>query len=200
MNKITEFFKKVFSNRWVQLVLVAIFLFAAGYGTGRFAQPAKVVEKEKIVEKVVDKIVYQDRVVEKIVYVQVKQVDRKTKTVVEKRPDGSSTTTTETDTKSKTDTEASAEKVKEVIVYRDRVETKVVEKEKLVEAKKIDWLVHAGVGLSVPTFLGKQQYGIPGLRGAVIEAGIDRRVVGPFYLGVFGDSQGTVGLKLTGAF
>lgn len=196
----TDSIKNFFKNRWVQLVAVALFLFAAGYGAGRFGQPARVVEKEKVVEKLVDKIVYQDRVVEKIVYVKVEAKHRRTETRTETKPDGTKVETKVTDTKTDTKVDTEKNKTEEKVVYRDRVVEKIVEKEKVVEAKKIDWLVHAGVGLSIPTFLGKPQFGIPGLKGAVIEAGIDRRVIGPFFLGVFGDSQGTVGLRLTGAF
>lgn len=196
MNKFWEILK----NRWVQLGLVAVFLFAAGYGTGRFGQPSRVVEKERVVEKLVDKIVYQDKVVEKVVYVKAEAKHRRTETRTETKPDGTKVEVKVTDTKTDTKTDAKLDKTEEKIVYLDRVVERVVEKEKLVESKKIDWLVHAGAGLSIPTFLGKPQVGIPGLKGAVIEAGVDRRIIGPLFLGVFGDSQGTVGLRVTGAF
>lgn len=194
------YIKKFFSNRWVQLVLVAIALFAGGYGTGRWAQPERVVEKTVEKEKLVDKIVYQDRVVEKVVYVKVEAKHRRTETRTETKPDGTKVETKVTDVKTDTKVDVDKDKTEEKIVYRDRVVEKIVEKEKLVQAKKIDWLVHAGVGISVPTFLGKPQQGIPGMRGSVVQLGVDRRVIGPLFLGVFGDSQGTVGLRATGAF
>lgn len=192
--------KQIASNRWVQLTGVALLLFALGYGTGRFAQPARVVEKTVYQDKVVEKVIYQDKVVEKVVKVYVKSKNLHTETSTEKRPDGTVVTKTTTDVKTDTKTDTTADKAAEKVVYKDRIVEKLVVKEKLVEAKKIDWLVHAGVGISVPTLLGKAQPGVPGLKGAVIEAGVDRRVIGPLFMGVFGDSQGTVGLKLTGAF
>lgn len=192
--------KAFFGNRWVQLIGVALLLFAMGYGTGRFATPDKVVEKVVYKDKVVEKIVYQDKVVTKYVKVKDSTKATHTETTTEKKPDGTVVTKTTTDTKVDTKTDTKVDKDEEKVVYKDRVVEKIVEKEKIVEAKKINWLIQAGAGVSIPTLLGKQQYGIPGLRGAVIQAGVSRRVIGPLFIGVTGDSQGTVGLQLTGAF
>jgi hypothetical protein len=48
----------------------------------------------------------------------------------------------------------------------------------------------------VPHFLGQGDVGMPGMQGAVVTAGADRRVVGPLWLGAWGTSQGAVGLDL----
>lgn len=193
MTIVLAFLKKAISNRYVQLVLVAILLAGGGYAFGRYGQPAKIIEKEKIVEK----IVYQDKIVEKIVKVMVQDKNRHTETTTTKSPDGTTVTKIITDTKTDTKTDTSDNKTEEKVVYKDRI----VEKEKIVEASKPGWRVGAGIGLSIPsTFLGEPQIGVPGLRGAVVEIGVDRRVIGPLWVGLHGNTQGTVTLGLSGEF
>ena len=193
MTIILAFLKKAVSNRYVQLVLVAVLLAGGGYAFGRYGQPAKVVEKEKIVEK----IVYQDKIVEKIVKVMVQDKNKHTETTTHKFPDGTVVTKTTTDTKTDTKTNTDIDKTEEKVVYKDRI----VEKEKIVEAAKPGWRVGAGIGLSIPsTFLGEPQIGVPGLRGAVVEVGVDRRVFGPLWAGLHANTQGTVTLGLSGEF
>jgi hypothetical protein len=194
------FLKTVAGNKYAQLVLVGLVLAGGGYFVGRYAQPAKTITKEKTVTVEKERVVFQDRIVIKEVKVKDKKQNRHVETITEKKPDGTVITKTvsdtKTDTKTNTNTDTTEDKTKTV----ERVVEKVVEKTKVVEAKKNDWIIHGGVGVSIPTLMGSDQQGIPGLKGAVIQLGIDRRVVGPFYLGLFGDSQGVAGLRLSGVF
>jgi len=193
--------KKVFGNRYVQLILVAVALGGGGYAFGRYEQPAKIVTTEKLVTVVQEKIVYQDRVVIKEVKVKDKDTDKHTETTTTKKPDGTVVTTTKTDTHVDEHTDTKKDTTEEKTKVVEKVVEKTVEKTKLVESKKMDWIVHGGLGVSVPVLLGQgTQQGVPGLKGAVIQVGVDRRVVGPFYIGVFGDTQGVAGLRLAGAF
>lgn len=201
---IGKFLRTVFGNRYVQLVLVALALGGGGYALGRYAQPAKVITTEKVVTVVQEKVVYQDRVVIKEVKVKDKDKEKEkhTTTTTTKTPDGTVVTKTETSTKTKEkeNEKTNTDTQKEKVVTVEKVVEKVVEKEKLVESKKLDWIVHAGAGVSIPTLLGAEQQGVPGLRGFVIDAGVDRRVVGPFYIGVQSNTEGVVGIRLSGAF
>lgn len=195
--------QKWYQNKWLLVVLVAILAFAGGSATGFFGKPAEIREKRVEVEK--EKLVYVEKTLSqeelnRLVDEAVKKKTHKT-WVVTKKPDGTvvktGTETTETDSTKK---EVVVEtKIVYVDKFIDRIVEKRVEVEKIVKNQP-NWLVHAGVGAAVPTLLGKPELGVPGLRGAVIEAGVARKVVGPFYLGLYGNTQGTVGLNLTGAF
>ncbi len=194
---------KWYQNRWLQLGLVALVAFAAGSATGFFGKPAEIREVEKVVYK--DKLVYVEKTltqdeIDRLVNEALKKKTKKTWTVT-KKPDGTTVSTgTETTESEKTKIVKEVEtKTVYVDKYIDRVVEKVVEKEKIVKNQP-GWIVSAGVGVSIPSLMGKPEQGIPGLKGAVIQAEVGRRVVGPFYLGVFGNTQGTVGLNLSGTF
>ena len=194
---------KVFYEKYSKILLpvLGLLLFAAGAAVGRFGTPDKIVFKDKIVEHVVEKIVVQEHVVEKKIYIQAKKEKVRKETTTTKTPDGTETTKTVEETQTDTDTKENQDKATEKIVYQEKIVEKIVEKEKLVLSKKSDWRIAAGAGVSIPTtFLGKDEIGVPGLRGAVIQLEADRRIIGPFYLGVFGNTQGVVGLTISGQF
>ena len=180
------------------VVLLILGAFAGGAATGGFG-PAKVVEKEKVVEKVVEKIVYQDKIVEKIVKVKVKAEHEITESTHTKLPDGTETTVVKTETKTDTKTDTDSSCVEEKVVYVDKIVEKIVEKENIV-LNQPDWSVYAGAGVGIPKFLGQGEIGVPGLQGAVIHAGVDRRILGPFWVGIQATSQGTLSLNLRGSF
>lgn len=194
---------KWYQKEWVHLVAVGLVCLIIGGLSGFYGKPVEFRE--------VTKIEYKDRVVEvekslsqeelnRLVDEAVKKKIHRTWTVTQK-PDGTVVKTGEETTEiDKTKVEKVTE-IKTVYVdkieYRDRVVTEY--KEKIVKNQP-NWIVSAGVGVAIPTFLGKPEIGVPGLKGAVIQAEIGRRVVGPFYLGLTGNSQGTVGLNLSGTF
>lgn len=180
--------------------IVALLLFPAGYLTGKFANPTKVVEKTVIQEKLVDKIVYQDKIVEKIVYVQAKKEKTHTETITVQAPDGTKTTKTSEDTSTDTDTKVDQDKKEEVVKTEVKIVEKVVEKLKIVESARPGWRISAGAGVAIPVFLGHEQMGVPGLQGAVINAEVSRRVVGPFWAGLHANTMGVFGLSVGGEF
>lgn len=180
----------------IGVVLLIGSVFYAGYAT----KPAEVIEKEKVVEKLVEKIVERKVEVEKIVYRQAKKENTKKETTTTKKPDGTEVTHTTEETNTDTDTNVTKEKVVYVDRIIEKMVEKVVEKEKIIKAKQIDWRVAAGAGVSIPVLLGEPQLGTPGLKGVVIQAEVDRRIIGPFWLGISGNTQGVVGLNLSGVF
>ena len=172
--------------------LVALLLFPAGYLTGKFANPSKIVEKTVTQEK----LVYQDKIVERVVYVQAKKEKTHTVTEVTEKPDGTKTTKTSEDTSTDTDTKVDEDKKEEIT----KTEVKIVEKLKIIDSFRPGWRVSAGVGLAIPVFLGHEQIGVPGLQGAVINAEVSRRVVGPFWVNIHANTMGVLGLGVAGEF
>lgn len=193
--------KNVWTNhKGIVIAVVACLLcLLLGYGGGRYAQPAKVVEKEKVVTVDHDVIKYQDRIVTQKVYVEVEKEHKHQETTTTKKPDGEVVTTTKTDTDVDESTKADTNKTEEKVVYQDRIVTQTVEKEKLV-LRQPDWRISAGAGYSIPYALGQASPGVPGMQGFVVNAGVDRRIVGPVWLGVQGNTQGVVGLQLSAVF
>jgi hypothetical protein len=183
------------------LPIAGIALFIGGLFVGRMGNPEKIVFKDRIEEVIVEKIVIQEHVVEKKVYVQAKKEKTRKETTTTKAPDGTETTKTVEETHTDTDTHENEDKTTERIVYQEKIVERIVEREKLVLSSQPDWRIAAGAGVSIPTtFLGKSEIGVPGLRGAVIQLEIDRRIIGPFSMGVFGNTQGVVGLTISGQF
>lgn len=183
--------KPLLNNKYVLSTLIAAVALVGGYFIGRYSTPAKVVEKEKIVEKVV----YQEKVVEKIVYVEKKNQKKRKETTTVERPDGTKETKTVENEETNTDTNINKDTTKEVIVYKD----KIVEKEKLV-LRGPDWRVSAGVGLSIPYHLGQPELGVPGMKSAVVQVELARRLAGPAWLNVWANTQGTLGIGVDFTF
>lgn len=159
-------------SKWTAVGTVAVVLLL-GYAAGRFTTPAKLVEKEHIVTV--------DRDTELTWHAYVghteSRVETKTnwKTETKWLPGGTVVQTVvadqgKTETTSSTTTESDG-KVREVVKYQE------VEKEKLVEARQLDWLLGARAGL---TFTGKPAYGLE----------VDRRVIGPVFIGAWLEARG----------
>lgn len=151
-----------------------ILTFGLGMFVGNKTTPAKIIEKEVIVEK--EKVVYK----EKERSLEETKVDKKEEKVVKKmeiqiqRPDGTKIQIKKEGFESKT------QEVKEVIKYVEKEvvveKEKIVEKktEKIVESKK-DWSVGLNLGLNSLTPI-PQNYNVG------IE--VDRRILGDFWLGL----------------
>lgn len=184
------------------LVVIAFLLaFAGGYGTALRMGPSKVVTKTEVKTQLKDRVVYKDRIVTKVVTVTVREKARHTETLTTKTPDGTVVTKVVTDTKTDTKTDTGLSKTDD----KDKTEAKVAvsdtKEKKVITGAKTGWRVGAGLGISIPViFTGDHQMGIPGLKGLVVDAGVDRHVIGPIWLGLHGNTQGTVGLSLSGEF
>ncbi len=151
-----------------RLAIVALIALAIGGAVGYGAVPTKVVEKEKIVEK---RVVESDKSKDK-------ERDKKVVTTTETRPDGTSITRRE---------ETSNTKVKE------REETKVTD-QKSVEKEKV---TIKGTGVAVRLMVATRiNSPIDGTPGTVLYGlGIDKEILGPMTLGVFGLTDKTLGLS-----
>jgi hypothetical protein len=180
------------------MALAALLLLLAGFTAGRYSGTAQVIEKEKVVTKYQDKLVYQDRIVTKTVYVKAEQKREHVETLETKSPDGTVVTQTKRDTDTNTGVNQTTDSDSTHALTETKYVTQIVEREKQV-LKQPDWRLYAGVGVSLPFYLGQGNIGLP-LSGWVVQAGADRRIAGPFWFGVFGNTQGTVGLNVSVVF
>ncbi len=183
---------------WI-IVVIAIALFGGGLATGRFMLPPKTVTTEKVheVTKTDTKIVYQDRV--QIVKVHDANTTQKIhRTIVEGiDPPGckSKTTTEDINVDSVVHDNTNTVDVKYVDRVIEKWQDRIVEKTTTVAARP-NWILGAGVGFDFTAIGGIGQHGIPGMKGFVVQADLDRRVIGPFYMGLFGNTAGVAGLDL----
>lgn len=195
--------KDVIIRYRLEYVAIALILVAVGYGLGRYAQPAKVVTKEVVHEVVKTQVVEKTKTEDVVDKSRQANVDQKVHRVVveTKHPDGTQTTTTTEDVDTDASSKATSHEVE--VRYVDRVVTKYEDRivEKVTQTlRQPDWRLGLGIGVSVPHFLGQGDVGVPGLQGFVIQAQVDRRVVGPLWLGAWLNTQGTVGLNLAGSW
>ena len=167
-------------SKWTAAGGLAIALLV-GLLFGRYAAPSRVMER--------DHIVTTDREIESTwrAYVGRTKVENNvrtrwlTKTVWAK--DGSVTQTRQAaedrQTKQETTVDAREAKVREVVKYQEVVH------EKIIEAKRPDWLIGARAGLGLD-------------RQPVYGGEIDRRILGPVWIGAWGQypTAGGVSVKL----
>lgn len=181
-------------KKWIALAIGALLLLALGYGAGRYASPAKEVTKDKIVTRVQEKVVYQDRVVTQKVTVEVQKRDTHRSTVTSKKPDGTVVTIETVDEHVDEDEKTGTKKSEASSGTTERRSIQTVEHTRVVEGQP-NWHFRAGVGISVPYYLGQGSVGVPGLKGVVVEVGADRRIFGPASLGVWANTQGALGVE-----
>ena len=146
---------------------IGLVVVATAVASGYYLAPTKVEEKEKIV--------YQDKIVEKIVYVKKtnKKTNKTTIRLVTIKPDGTKTVETKIVDNSELIVDQSKQSDK------TEVSSKTDEKSKVVERDKESTIISAA-------------YKLPGVYGAAI----DKRLLGPVWVGGFGFIDGTFGLKL----
>jgi hypothetical protein len=195
------------NKHWLSLILIAVALFGGGMAVGRYTLPAKVVTTEKVHEVVKDRIVEVVKTEVRVVEVKIhdsKQAEKVHRVTVEgiDPPGCKSKTVTEDiniDTVVHDNTNTNSTEIKYVDRVVEKWQDRIVEKTKTV-LNQPNWRVAAGAGVAIPYFLGQGSPGVPGLQGAVINVEADRRIIGPFWLGIHGNTQGVVGLNLSGVF
>lgn len=196
-------------NHFVTYIILAVLLTAGGYAAGRWAQPAKVVVTEKLHVETVEKQVV---VVQKETQVQVVRVtdtirDQSTDTHTEKRPDGTVVTDThvrtaaetKTDTDTNKDTKLATAKTLDLHQTTDQSKTTVT-----LTHDNPTWAFSLMPGFDVAGALGhgspyslfpNSLDGVP-LQHFVLGVGVDRRLLGPLYTGVWANSAGMAGITL----
>ena len=185
--------------------IIAVALFAGGYGTGRFAAPDKVVTTEKVVTVTQDHLVTTvdtAKILDAIKNVNV-QKDVHTIRIIEHQKDGTVKETVTTDDKSKSESQIKTEdkekaqsvRVEEHIVYKDREVTKTVERNRpqwaLGLTPGFDFAGALGHGSAISLLPSTAT--IPHL---VLGADLTRRVIGPLSAGIWVNSAGMGGAVL----
>jgi len=192
-----------------KLIFVGGVCLLLGLGTGISLTPTpptkieeKIVYQDKI--KIVEVVKWQTltKTEEKIVYVKNEARDKHRETTKVISPDGTITIKKTEDDKTKLTSSNTSEKIVEIekVVYKDRVvegETKLI-KETKVEVRQPEWMLYGMVGTRPldMTLSSTPPYISP----LVIGVGVDKRIVGPFWLGIMGTSDWAFFLKATGEF
>lgn len=187
-------------------ILAVLLLFAGGYATGRYAAPDKVVVTEKTVTIQQDHVVTQvdtDKILNALKTLNV-QKDVHTVRIIEKEKDGTTKVTVTQDDKSKSEAsnqvqdkeKAQTVKVEDHIVYKDREVTKTIERNRPA------WVFSLQPGFEFGTALGLggQPYNLlnralPGLH-VMTNVTIERRLIGPLFIGAWASTHLDGGLSL----
>jgi hypothetical protein len=181
-SKFREFLKK---NKKIVIPCVISFVLGVLLALSLMTPQKEIEYKEKVKIEYVEKVEYKDRVVEKIVYDRSASKNQKVKVVTKyiERPDGTKETIKE----------EVAETVEHETVKVDQVKEQQTEIKKEVEVKKEiqieyaekpavkNWHVNGSVGVDLTLV---PVYGV----------GVERRIVGPFFVGARVDSNPSASL------
>ena len=182
------------TKTWVYVGVALVVSHGLAYGWGRYLTPANTVVIEKVRVETVEKqvVVVQERVrVEKVVVEsETQKIHREESTTV--HPNGLTETHKTEDIGIATVINSHDIQYVDRVVEKETVKTveKVVEKEKIVEAQKPQWRAGPMVGYDLGRW---SQPGLALSYGAMVE----RRVLGPVSIGVWGLSSAVAGVTAT---
>jgi hypothetical protein len=162
------------------LIIASTVILVSGLAIGRFTLPAKVVTKTQI------QIQTQEVVKVQTQYVQTKDANKDYIRTETKQPDGTIVIKTEIVDKSITHTDD------EKVTNDMKSSNTTVTQDKTITFAKNDWHISALASPSGDNKLlnSSLAYG----------AHVERRIIGPFYLGAFGLSNNTMGLSVGVSF
>ena len=173
----------VIKYKYVFIAIGVVAALGGAFLLGRGTAPIKTVEVTKTVEVEKKVVEVQTQVVEKKIYVKAEAKDIHEVTTEIKKPDGTVITKTEVDDKTKTteDDQSSTQEASSQLTEDDK--EKSTETTKIVDNRKPDWhlALRGGAGL--------QLNAAP--RYPIFDVGLsaERRIVGPFWLGIYSDVQ-----------
>jgi len=155
-------------------IIAVVVLVAVSAAVGRFTAPSKVVEKEHVV--------YQDKIVEKKVYVKDKTTKKNTVTIklTTIHPDGTKTVEVKTYDKDVIELAQNSSDAKDSSNSLDKTT------EKTVEYKKTDTILSLGVKTNLTDLTSGLSYGL----------NVQKRMLGPIYMGGFGFTDGSAGATI----
>lgn len=164
------------------LCVAAVGCVTGAFFTGRSSAPVKTVEVTKTVEVEKKVVETQVQIVEKRIYVKDEARDVHRETVTVQQPDGTVTTTEVVDDKTKTKETDDQSSSMASSTFTSEEKLKSSETLKIVDNRKPDWhlQVRGGAGALIQSPLS-----ITGDVGI----GVERRIVGPFFLGAYGNVQ-----------
>lgn len=181
----------------------AILLLCGSFGAGRYSRPARVEVREHTVTQtqIVEKIVNHDVIQTQVVHDTVKVDNVVTKIVWEKAPDGTvRTVETITDlSKTAEQTSAASQHVTDTRTDVSASSKTETTKSTVTEYARPAWSVAVMPGLDLR---GLASDGISGLSTAslvkrgVLGVSVDRRIIGPVFVGAWGNTSGAGGLTV----
>lgn len=168
------------ARQWAAGITALVVLLGLSFSAGRFTAPVKTDVRE------VEKVVWKDRVVEKVVTKRAKAVDRVVYVDRVVLPSGEvrekTSTRTLTDARELVDSGKTSESAGKA------------ESSSSSTTVRPDWRVGALAGASLREPL------VPIAGPLVIGAHVERRIIGPFTVGVWGLTSGAFGVSATGEF
>ena len=172
-------------GKYLKISLVTIAIAALGYGFGRFTAPSKVIEIEKIRTIEIEKIVEIEKEVIKEVTVENKNIN--TTTTITEYPDGRKETVITVVDLTTIGIEKDTEKDTERDMEKDT--TSSIDKTKITIYKKTQWKLTGLAGFELGNWTTP-------VYGALIE----KRILGPIYVGGWALSNKTIGVGLSFEF
>lgn len=168
-------------------VIYSLALLAAGVFAGRASYGPNIEYRERVVEKWDVKVLEK----EKVVVVHVKEAKKASDRTWEKKTKPDGTVEEKVTEKVKEETKDSSVAVKEVVKVEEKIVYVDRAVEKIVEVPLQQWRVGIDVGVdalgvSVDSTIKDQPW--------VIGASGERRVIGPFWAGVWANNSGQLGL------
>ena len=172
---------KEYAQEYKSHIIVAVCALLLGVLLGtNFFKPQKDIEyKEKVEVKEVVKTEYKDRIVEKVVFKENIKKNEVVRTITKyiERPDGTKEQTIEqvSETKEEKQTQSEASKEQQTEVKQEAVVETKIEKEYSEKVAQKNWHVGATAGLTP-------------LMAPVYGGQVERRILGPFFLGLRADT------------
>jgi hypothetical protein len=190
---------------WLRNTLIVVLLLLLGYGAGRYLQPAKVVIQDHTVTVEHQTVVTQIKT--EIKYVKVKDTSAVKQTheteTITKKPDGTTVEVVAIDTNQQntTHTDTNVDKNKQANSNSTTDSKTDATHTQITTNEKEGWHMGIDLGLQLSNIIGNDPLvGIPGLHGAVVGVHAEHRVIGPLFLGLFGNSMGAAGLSVSAEF
>ncbi len=191
------------TRKKLAIVLGALALLLLTFAAGRHSRPARVETKERIVyqDKIVEKVVNHDVVRTEVVHDQVVAKNVETKIVWEKAPDGSIKTTETITDLSKTSDQTHTDQTHENVTRTDVTQVVKIDSTKntITTYERPSWSVAVMPGLDVR---GAISDGLAALspstltKRGILGASVERRIVGPVFGGVWGNTAGAGGVTV----
>ena len=180
---------------------ILVVLLASSFFVGRYTTQATVVVQEKIKIQEVEKqvVVVQKEVEVKVVKVVEKVTDAAKTTVVQTKPDGTSTTTITENTHSDTHTNTNTDATGKDTVVASKESAKTSEQSKVTQtSSQPNWAVGVQGGYSLQD-AGKSY--VPGLpTRTVLGVTVEKRLAGPFFVGLWANNYAMLGASLRVTF
>lgn len=176
------------------VVVLMVLVLILGIAIGRNTVPTKIEKDTQYLTQYQEKVVEQERtqVALTLNVVTDAKVDRVV--VTEVKPDGTKTITEHDHSENHSETAATKTEIQTVEVTKEVKVVDMVKVHELVENAKPQWRIGVHAGLDIPSLTKPGSNPDP----LIIGGSVDRRILGPIFMGVWGNNklQGGVGVSI----